>query len=982
MLETSFVGMTSLQTPSTREHANVCFTESSTTMLNSNTTHSRRHSSPGVTTQLKIEAPDLYQPTRKRSSLPSIPPAPVIQPQRLPSVVDARKSSWRLSFSAENRGDQLRKLSQGVGVPALLKPDKLVNGPRSSRTWLYGQGLRMTSQVVDSSDDILNTETSLANPETCLSSKVFGGVDGGGDLTAVLHLHEMGISQRLASRGLRSSCSSPQLSSIGSRTHQRGVSSTSGVFRVNHKSCAQRIEKTTDSLPLSKFIPEFWGNVLDGTNIIQDGTSSFRPCANNSVQPSRKSSPFSILSILPAIKNKTDQTKSGENTALFYQNLHNGGPRSSALMSPEDPQTPLHHDSIPIASASCDSLPLRLTGYHRQPTIDINSAAISETESFRQRELELSIVRTRFAAAEATRPPSTPRSSKFREEFDARPPSNEEPVLSKLSAFSRLSRFAARSFDGPSDTKVGISMTPMAPTYELNELQNQHLSKSAKGVSSPAVRLLEGSSVLGIWSNAVLWRANHNANNVASKLHIPGNKRHQDRGQIGFLNSRSKSHVSKESKEKKQMSATKGLGWRMGDNDFENDSEGEGNPENDWEAELAEVAQKAKWRSRNIVKKPTGPDRRYPASWSKFSSHDRPERTSSADAKDRIDIKDFATDGSEFLDHGKKTLREKLQKRIAAEIDKQATTEVQTSTHRDFGRRSSLRPSGDLEFPELEVLPLYDTTLMNKEDIAEHVEEVLMEEELDRKIEELDAIFEPVRRAGSRSKVAPGGGTKETSDESVSNRSCKMKATAKADSTAAIALKTEVGAASETLVRRYSGTARGPIARHPEEEPSKSKAAPNLAPAVPLPTRGRGAGKSHGLIDGSVDYSSENSVFAQVHHYEDEFEDENEEISIADPKFYDDCIINTTTPGSAIVLCRGESELLDDAAGKGSQKSKYRTWSGKHWDSVRHSAKARRNLGLLKLRKSTDEALNELKKAEVSEREKALRAAEEAWGGR
>src|ERR1039457_42252 len=97
---------------------------------------------------------------------------------------------------------------------------------------------------------------------------------------------------------------------------------------------------------------------------------------------------------------------------------------------------------------SSTSLNLPLTRYYRRGTIDDSSLLISETDSFRQREAELRVVETRFASSEARRVPSTPVSSKFREEFDIETPESITPVHRKPSAFSRLARLATRSYDG------------------------------------------------------------------------------------------------------------------------------------------------------------------------------------------------------------------------------------------------------------------------------------------------------------------------------------------------------------------------------------------------------------------------------------------------------------------------------------------------------------------------------------------------------
>jgi hypothetical protein len=163
---------------------------------------------------------------------------------------------------------------------------------------MHSQGLRSPSQVIVSPENNANNIGSPASHEdTCNIAHDFGGVDGGIEANAVtLHLHEMGISQRLASSRLQSSASSPQLSTWGS--HNRGASSSneSRVFRTERGRC---LNNTSDSAPLSERIPQSWGKVL------QDGTSSFYPSAGNSIQPTPNSSRYHLPSLVAA-SNKAD----------------------------------------------------------------------------------------------------------------------------------------------------------------------------------------------------------------------------------------------------------------------------------------------------------------------------------------------------------------------------------------------------------------------------------------------------------------------------------------------------------------------------------------------------------------------------------------------------------------------------------------------------------------------------------------------------
>jgi hypothetical protein len=264
--------------------------------VNSTGSLSRRHSSPVLLTPgTGNSEPRVYFPSRKRSSLPPMPAAPLLKPTRLPSIVEPYKSSWRLSFTSDHRGEHLRKLSQGQAIPITLNPLKLRDNAQPT-SYLHNRGLRTSSQVAANSDDDTHLESLASHSQTCSASQDFGGVDGVGDGSTEIHLHEMGISQRLASRV--QSSSSPQLSNWGS--HGRGASSNGGASNPIRAERARYMQNTSDSVPLSERIPQSWGQV------IQDTTSSVYPSAGNSLQPSRESSRFNLSSLLQGSRNKVD----------------------------------------------------------------------------------------------------------------------------------------------------------------------------------------------------------------------------------------------------------------------------------------------------------------------------------------------------------------------------------------------------------------------------------------------------------------------------------------------------------------------------------------------------------------------------------------------------------------------------------------------------------------------------------------------------
>jgi hypothetical protein len=118
----------------------------------------------------------------------------------------------------------------------------------------------------------------------------------------------------------------------------------------------------------------------------------------------------------------------------------------------EEVVTPLHSPTIldtpTTINVSTTSLNAPLSRYSARQ-IDESSLFASETTSFRERELELSHIQARFASSEARRSPSTPISSKFREEFNL--PAPIQPSRSPFQKLVRLASIKRRSEDTDTD---------------------------------------------------------------------------------------------------------------------------------------------------------------------------------------------------------------------------------------------------------------------------------------------------------------------------------------------------------------------------------------------------------------------------------------------------------------------------------------------------------------------------------------------------
>ncbi|KAH7356760.1 hypothetical protein BKA65DRAFT_214355 [Rhexocercosporidium sp. MPI-PUGE-AT-0058] len=850
----------SMKTPKCQSHPTP-----STTMVNSNASISRRHSSPVLSDwdhSHHQNEPLVYIPSRKRSSVSQIPAAPIISAQRLPSLKDPLTSPWRLSFSTDNRGQHLRKLSQGRAIPVTLDTELLRVASPPFNQWLHSPGLRSPSPPLAGPRDTESRKCSDSHGEDS-THQDFGGVDGVKDGSTAVHLHEMEISRRLASKGIHSSASSPQLSSWGS--HTRGVSSISNVTQAAINERARYLRDTSDSAPLSQRIPQSWGTV------VEHRTSSIYPSAGNSMQHSRESSLLNILALFP---NATSR-------------------HAQVTTEAEASQSLLSLTRSPTANLSSASLAAPLTRYPRA-VLDDNSLVASETESFREREAELSVVETRFASSEFIRSRNTPVSSKFTEEFNVES-ERTEPQHRKLSVFNRLAKLAVRSYDGSSKMEELLDI-PM-PTFNAESLRSPKTPGNA-GLSpgGPATLM---SSLAEFDDSAHMWgkpiKKDGRADQVADNLHIPGRQKtavgeksavedELPRSAFGTLIGLRKGKKKKiDIKDQKSAAEeyNERFQARLAVKELVMDS---------WEDEMAATAAKAKAKSRTIVKKasPTMPDKRYPTAWARYSSEDRNERCISAGAQDRIDVKDFAILGHEddgeiiwCLEHDddghhpdiaevRKGFRDKVRDRIRHKAYKFDTGDEQSQ--QTGGRRGSLTVAGELEFPELEVLPF---TLRTEEQIEADIHAEKEAERIQRE----------------------------------------------------------------------------------KEEAARKPHIPKLA-------------VRHKRNDGSLDGDEENAS--------------ESEISIADPRFYDDCVIHS------VLEVTQEEALVSSHTSRVNnteKNNKYRTWGGKDWegylDTVSSAGGSRRSrnasMGTMVLRKNTDDHLREVESMERREKERVLSVAEVVW---
>jgi len=219
----------------------------STTIVKSNEGTNRNNNLPMLyTLDLNEYEPKVYFPLKKPSSFLETPPAaPILQETGPLSIADPDnlKSPWILSFTSEHRSEGLRNLSQGNAIPMKLDTEKETAVTPIINTRSYGRTHQMhATNIAASTEGEANLGATGSHLQTCCGSMDFGGVDGAGDGSAVPYLYEMDISQRLSSRGLQSSVSSPQMSTWGS--HQPGWPSSSSKVSRNQPYSMRHAEES------------------------------------------------------------------------------------------------------------------------------------------------------------------------------------------------------------------------------------------------------------------------------------------------------------------------------------------------------------------------------------------------------------------------------------------------------------------------------------------------------------------------------------------------------------------------------------------------------------------------------------------------------------------------------------------------------------------------------------------------------------------
>jgi hypothetical protein len=333
----------------------------------------------------------------RRTSLDfPIPPAPLLKPQRLPSIVDSatRRTSWRLSFASNQRATQLRSLCHEYepSSSAGSRARGTLVGPLKG---FRGQVTRPPPFTTANIPDCFNVPDGPLLQAVCSPTlDNYQSVDSNAELVMTpISLRDMRISQRLAPRGVHSHSSSPQFSSCDTQSHYRNHSYNGEASYQDITSQPKHHQSAFNSGISETKLSTCWGDVL------RDSISSIYASTDKCAKPVSDSSRFISSSLLAADKEQAS-----------FPSVNSQGKLSLSVRwkwFTDFVGNPTVFQALPIIATivqavetkpSTDSDSASSVRHDRRCTMD-NSILASETLSFREREAELAAIEARFPRA-------------------------------------------------------------------------------------------------------------------------------------------------------------------------------------------------------------------------------------------------------------------------------------------------------------------------------------------------------------------------------------------------------------------------------------------------------------------------------------------------------------------------------------------------------------------------------------------------------
>ncbi|KAI0098575.1 hypothetical protein F4776DRAFT_658410 [Hypoxylon sp. NC0597] len=335
---------------------------------------------------------------------------------------------------------------------------------------------------------------------------------------------------------------------------------------------------------------------------------------------------------------------------------------------------------------------------YRQPA-EADSAVFSDTASFKQREEELKSIEQRFGHVRRN---TTPIASKFKEEFDepATPTNTKNSIFAKLH-FSKSKKTKQLLKDKPEDVENGISPRPC--TVALGEgapddLQYGETFSQSQACPEPTQVEQEQFPCISKQKTTNLDRADSRIGGAhAATVTSP-----KPRAELGS-NLKLPNRLEDNSSQQSKISNSVLREWvnLMNGQDSQLQVEPKEGPQD---------------RTPQRFRTP-------PASWAKWPSHTRNERTGPAGKEDRVISRDFAVQGGsnasatrstgnpiepskKYITPAPRSLSGQLSRAVKGSLSR-----VHGSLHRNVRAssetlRSRRKPDGHLEYPELEILPM------------------------------------------------------------------------------------------------------------------------------------------------------------------------------------------------------------------------------------------------------------------------------------
>ncbi|KAI0901295.1 hypothetical protein F4806DRAFT_485899 [Annulohypoxylon nitens] len=672
-----------------------------------------------------------------QGSLSHFPSSPQLDPVHLPS---ARASdslcSWRLSYSAEQLANYLGPPndSQPDENSEPLKPpneregadegdddqkDKVAKSPSINQESMGNQ------ELMDGAQQNEPTANHVEPPESpYIDNSHYEGSCQDSPLNMWLRSQEMHSTSIISSRRTSGMISQMALDNCDPDGASSPQKPTKDVQKASHVlstiatealalPCSSNVDTQVSSFELPPPWPKELRRPNDGHNSapnddvksadhVRDASSSHYASSRyttrpNSCQVTEKESRLNLIELLGGRKAIPPSTG-------FNRLIH---PSSTTDADKSDDSS---YKTAPNAASALD---ISMPENQQQlglPTADRSSLAVSDTASFKQREAELKSIEQRFAQVHTQRDTTAnPITSKFREEF-------HEPrtsILRKNSIFGKFHLPRPKKAKHPTKDIWRYSM------YDVKHSDNLH-QQELKG--STVDKQLMPSSNAGQKHEGLVSTIRLRQQTIMLDEDTSGAEQHQGDSSRG----RKSLEISQADQEpiptvpspKIKSEQLKPPCRHEDDNSPQSDISNNVlrewvNLMNDQGIEhQSEPKEELQNRSPKRLRTP-------PASWAKWPSHTRHERTGPAGKDDNVISRDFAirvgsnssditwsTDKPEetskrYLTPGSRSLSAQLGKAVKEGLVKVVQ---RNSSETSRGHR---KPDGHLEYPELEILPMH-----------------------------------------------------------------------------------------------------------------------------------------------------------------------------------------------------------------------------------------------------------------------------------